>query len=58
MGGNNLKLELKMAQLPFQDHLYESLKKTVCSFLNTQGGAILVGVNTKLEVKGVLMTFK
>lgn len=47
--GENVNTELKEAQKGLPKNLFE----TVCSFLNTTGGYIILGVNDKKDIVGV-----
>lgn len=47
--GENVNTELKEAN----NGLPKSIFETVCSFLNTTGGYIILGVNDKKEIVGI-----
>ena len=52
---------IKITAFPFADYVIESLKKTICSFLNSLGGTILIGIDEDGDnsiVRGVLLTHK
>lgn len=46
----NISLEFKSALFQIPNDVYE----TVCAFLNTQGGEILLGVNNEGKVEGIV----
>ena len=47
--GENVNTELKEAS----NGLPKNIFQTVCSFLNTTGGYIILGVNDKKEIIGI-----
>ncbi len=47
--GENMNTELKLASQSLPKNLFE----TVCAFLNTIGGIIILGVNDKREIIGI-----
>ena len=47
--GENMNTELKLASKSLPKNLFE----TVCAFLNTIGGTIILGVNDKREIIGI-----
>ncbi len=47
--GENSKVELKQALFEFPSDAYE----TICAFLNSQGGTLILGVNDNSEIIGI-----
>lgn len=47
--GEKINLELKTAQRGLPKSIYE----TVCSFLNTKGGEIILGVDDNRNISGI-----
>ena len=50
LGGENQKVEFKEAQFKFPDDAFE----TICAFLNTDGGTLLLGVDDDSNIIGVI----
>ena len=47
----------KLFQFPLNSKIEEELKRQYCSFLNTQGGRIYIGIDQNI-VKGVVLNYK
>ena len=47
--GENVNTELKLAEASLPKNIFE----TVCAFLNTIGGTIILGVNDEKEIVGI-----
>jgi len=48
-GGENLRVEFKESRNKLPANLFE----TICAFLNTKGGLILLGVNDAGKITGI-----
>ena len=53
----NLTIEFKNYKLPLDDNRNE-IKEQLCSFLNTKGGRLYIGINEKNIVEGINLNYK
>lgn len=50
-------LKIKFYKIKKQEEISNRLKKTICGFLNSKGGSILIGVeDNTCTVKGIYLT--
>ena len=55
---DNDYVEFKNYSYPFSKDKIEELKRQYCGFLNTQGGAIYIGITDTKVVKGIYLDYK
>ena len=55
---SNQVIEFKNYRLPLSQEKGEELKKELCSFLNSQGGRLYIGINEQNIVKGIDLNYK
>ena len=53
-----LEIEYKQYAYPLNETLITILKKTICGFLNANGGRIYLGINDNKQVKGIKLEYK
>ena len=56
--GEDLYTEFKYYFFPLKNDKIEELKKQICSFLNSKGGRIYIGISDSKIVKGIVMDYK
>ena len=54
----NQEIEFKNYSFPLNQENAEEIKKQFCSFLNTKGGRLYIGINEQNIVKGIILNYK
>lgn len=51
-------IEFKNFSNPLANENRDEIKRQICSFLNTQGGRLYIGINDKNKVKGLVLNYE